>query len=45
MLYDLKLYDPVSFWGVAVVMIVAWVASYVTAFEGSRLDPREALRE
>jgi predicted permease len=46
MLYDLKPYDPVTLGGaVAVLAVVALVASYAPAYRASRVDPMEALRE
>jgi putative ABC transport system permease protein len=46
LLYGLKPNDPVTiFAGVAVLSVVAAIASYIPAFRASRLDPMLALRD
>ncbi|HYI96629.1 MAG TPA: FtsX-like permease family protein, partial [Bryobacteraceae bacterium] len=46
MLFGLKPYDPVTLAGaVALLGIVALVATYAPALRASRLDPMNALRE
>ena len=46
MLYGLKPYDPVTLGGaIALLAVVALIASYGPAYRASRLEPMDALRE